>query len=135
MGSVRASGCGCGCGLLGHDNRDGIIEYALPKDEHVEGRVDIQGVEDGQGGHRVNGRYQRTKGKAISVCVCVCVCVKIPIVVANIHSYIVDNFIIVPVYIQCMCHMYMYALPKVTSLTSTLHHDDMMKVLSCRQLC
>ena len=93
MGSVRASGCG----LLGHDNRDGIIEYALPKDEHVEGRVDIQGVEDGQGGHGINGRYQRTKGKAIvcvcvCVSVCVCVCVKIPIVVANIHSYIVDNF-------------------------------------------
>ena len=49
---------------LCHDNGDSVVENALTKNEHVECRVDVQGMEDGQSGYWVNGGYQGTKGEA-----------------------------------------------------------------------
>lgn len=40
--------------LLGEDNGDGIVEDALSKHQHVEDRVDVEGVEDGDGSHGVH---------------------------------------------------------------------------------
>ncbi len=48
---------------LCHDDGDGIIEYTLPKHEHAESGVDVQGMEDGQRGNRVHCRYQSSKGE------------------------------------------------------------------------
>ena len=49
--------------LLCHDNGHGVIQHALPKDQHVEGGVHIQSMEDGQSGHWVHRRDEAPKGK------------------------------------------------------------------------
>lgn len=41
--------------LLCEDNGDGIVEDALTEHQHVEDRVYVQGVEDGDGSDRVHG--------------------------------------------------------------------------------
>lgn len=50
--------------LLGEHDRDSVIQDALSEYQHVEDRVDIQGIKDGDGGHRVHRRDQRSKRKA-----------------------------------------------------------------------
>lgn len=50
--------------LLGEDDGDGVVEDALAEHQHVEDRVHVEGVEDGDGGHGVHGRDQRAEGEA-----------------------------------------------------------------------
>ena len=49
---------------LCHDDGDSIVENTLSKDQHVEGRIDVEGVEDGQGGHWVYRWDQSTEREA-----------------------------------------------------------------------
>lgn len=50
--------------LLCEDNGDGVIEDALSKHQHLEDRVNIQGVKDGDGRHGVHSWDQWAEGKA-----------------------------------------------------------------------
>lgn len=50
--------------LLGEDDGDGVVEDALTEHQHVEDRVHVEGVKDGNGGDGVHGGDQRAKGKA-----------------------------------------------------------------------
>ncbi len=50
--------------LLGEDNGDGVIEDALTKHQHVEDRVHVEGIKDGDGSYRVHSGDQWAKGKA-----------------------------------------------------------------------
>jgi len=49
---------------LCHDNGDCIVQHTLSKHKHVEGGADIQGMKDGQSGHRIHSRDQSTKCEA-----------------------------------------------------------------------
>ena len=53
--SVSNTATSRSCDLLCHDNGDGIVKDTLTKHEHVEGGVDIQGMEDGQRGYGIHG--------------------------------------------------------------------------------
>ena len=50
--------------LLCEHNGNCIVEDALSEHQHVEHRVHVEGVEDGDGGHRVHCGDERPKGKA-----------------------------------------------------------------------
>lgn len=41
--------------LLGEDDGDGVVEDALAKHQHVEDRVHVEGVKDGDSSHGVHG--------------------------------------------------------------------------------
>ena len=41
------------------NNGDGVVEQGLAEDDDVEDFVDVDLVEDGEHGHRIDGRYQR----------------------------------------------------------------------------
>lgn len=49
---------------LGQDNGDCVVEDTLSKNQHVEHRVHVKRIENGNSGHRVDGRNQGAKRKA-----------------------------------------------------------------------
>ena len=59
-GALHANGDN---GARQHDG-DGVVQHALAKDEHVERLVNVQRLEDGQRGDRVDGRDERAKDEA-----------------------------------------------------------------------
>lgn len=50
--------------LLCEDDGDGVVEDALAKHKHVEHRVYVEGVEDGNGSYGVHSWDQWAEGKA-----------------------------------------------------------------------
>ena len=49
-----------------HDNCDGVIEYGLAEHHIEELVVDLEALENGNGGHRIDGRYQRAEEPAFN---------------------------------------------------------------------
>jgi len=50
--------------LREHDG-DGVVEHRLAEDEHVEQRLDVQRLEDGQRRHRVDGRDESAERERV----------------------------------------------------------------------
>lgn len=50
----------------GEYNGDSIIQHGLPKHQHVQDWINIQGLEDCQRGNWVHSRYQGTKSKTFN---------------------------------------------------------------------
>ena len=48
-----------------HDGH-GVVEHTLPEHQHVQDRVHVDGLEDGQGRHGVDGRDEGAKGEALN---------------------------------------------------------------------
>lgn len=52
-------------GSLKHDDRDGVVQQALAKDDRVQFRVDVKRVKDGEDRDGVGRRQGRTEQEAL----------------------------------------------------------------------
>jgi hypothetical protein len=52
--------------LLGENDGYGVVQNALAEDQHVQDRVDLERIEDGQRGNRIDGRDERAEREALT---------------------------------------------------------------------